>query len=203
MLCLSDVEFVLASRNQKKIKELRTILLSFGIDVKLRSLEDIGFTDEIDEDGNTFEENAVIKASCPAKLGYIGIADDSGLCVDALGGAPGIYSARYSGGDDNDNNKKVLSELQGVPYEQRTARYVCAMACVFPDGDKIVCTGTVEGKILEEERGDGGFGYDPMFYYEPYGVTFGELEAERKNEVSHRYNAIKKLADELKRKYKC
>ncbi len=203
MLCLNDLKFVLASRNKKKIKELKTILLSEGIDVQLLSLDDIGYTEEIEENGSTFEENAVIKASCPAKLGYIGIADDSELCVDYLNGAPGIYSARYSGGSDKDNNKKVLSELEGVPYEQRTARFVCAMACVFPDGDKIVCRGEVEGKILNEEQGEGGFGYDPMFYYEPFGKTFGETEQEKKNTVSHRYNAIKQLAAELKRKYQC
>ncbi len=203
MLCLNDIKFVLASRNKKKIKELKTILMNEGIDVQLLSLDDIGYTDEIEENGETFEENAVIKASCPAKLGYIGIADDSGLCVDHLNGAPGIYSARYSGRSDKDNNKKLLSELDGVPYEKRSARFVCAMACVFPDGEKIVCKGHVEGKILTEEHGEGGFGYDPLFYYEPYEVTFGELEAEKKNAVSHRFNAIKQLAEELKRKYSC
>ncbi len=203
MLCLNDVKFVLASRNKKKINELKTILLQEGIDIELLSLDDIGYNEEIEENGTTFEENAVIKASCPSSLGYIGIADDSGLCVDYLNGAPGIYSARYSGGDDKANNRKILEELDGVPYEKRGAKFVCAVACVFPDGDKIVCRGEVEGKILTEEDGEGGFGYDPLFYYEPFGKTFGQTDAAKKNTVSHRYNAIKKLAAELKRKYKC
>ncbi|MGM9665822.1 MAG: non-canonical purine NTP pyrophosphatase, partial [Eubacteriales bacterium] len=129
------IKLVLASRNKKKIAELKSILKDFiKTDVTVLSLDDIGYYGEIEENGRTFEENAVLKASVPAKLGYIGIADDSGLCVDALGGAPGIYSARFSGGDDEDNNDLLLKKMEGQSV--RDARYVCAMACVFPDHSK-------------------------------------------------------------------
>lgn len=201
MLCLNDVKFVLASRNRKKIAELKDILLSEGVNIQLLSLDDIGFGDEIEENGNSFKENSVIKASVPASMGYVGIADDSGLCVDALGGEPGIFSARYSGGSDKDNNALLLEKLKDVPYENRTAKFVCCMSCVFPDGERIVCTGEVYGKILDEPRGNDGFGYDPLFFYEQSGVTFAEMGGEEKNKVSHRRNAIKLLAEKLKEKY--
>ncbi len=201
MLCLNNVKFVLASRNRKKIDELKDILMQEGINVQLLSLDDIGFTGEIDENGNSFEENSVIKASVPASMGYIGIADDSGLCVDALNGEPGILSARYSGGDEKDNNAKLLQRLSGVPYEKRTGKFVCCMSCVFPDGEKIVCQGEVGGIILEEQIGSGGFGYDPLFFYEPAGMTFAQMNKEEKNKVSHRRNAIKALAEKLKERY--
>lgn len=201
MLCLNNEKFVLASRNKKKTAELKKILYDEGIDVQLLSLDDIGYDGEIDECGESFEENSVIKASVPASLGYIGIADDSGLCVDALDGRPGIYSARYSGGDDKDNNKKLLGELDGVPMSERGGSFVCAISCVFPDGERIVCRGSVEGKILTDEHGDGGFGYDPLFFYEPAGLTFAEMGTVEKNKVSHRHNAIKQLAEKLKEKY--
>lgn len=201
MLCLNDVKFVLASRNRKKIAELKDILLSEGVNIQLLSLDDIGFGGEIEENGNSFEENSVIKASVPASMGYVGIADDSGLCVDALGGEPGIFSARYSGTSDKDNNALLLEKLKDVPHENRTAKFVCCMSCVFPDGERIVCMGEVCGKILDEPKGNDGFGYDPLFFYEQSGMTFAEMSGEEKNKVSHRRNAIKSLAEKLKEKY--
>ena len=192
------IKLVLASRNKKKIEELRKLLsIELNKDVSVLSLDDIGYHSDIEEHGTTFEENAITKASVPAKLGYIGIADDSGLCVDALNGAPGVYSARYSGGDDEDNNDLLLKELEGK--DNRNAKYVCTMACVFPDHQKdFVVRGECYGKILTERHGDGGFGYDPLFYYEPFGKTFAEVELSKKNEVSHRAVAIKQFVKKLK-----
>lgn len=192
------IKLVLASRNKKKISELRTLLSNeLDRDIAVLSLDDIGFYNDIVETAETFEENAITKASVAAKLGYIGIADDSGLCVDALNGAPGVYSARYSGGDDEDNNDLLLRELEGK--DNRNAKYVCTMACVFPDHKKdFVVRGECYGKILTERQGEGGFGYDPLFYYEPFGKTFAEVELSRKNEVSHRAIAIKQFIKKLK-----
>ena len=192
------IKLVLASRNKKKIDELRKLLSAeLDKDVSVLSLDDIGYYNDIEEHGTTFEENAITKASVPAKLGFIGIADDSGLCVDALKGAPGVYSARYSGGDDEDNNDLLLKELLGK--DNRSAKYVCTMACVFPDHSKdFVVRGECYGKILTERQGNGGFGYDPLFYYEPFGKTFAEVELSKKNEVSHRAIAIKQFVKKLK-----
>lgn len=190
-------EFVLASNNKKKIAELQAILSEYIPDVKILSLADIGFEGDIVEDGATFAENAKIKASVPASLGYIGVADDSGLCVDYLNGEPGIYSARYSGLGDKNNNKKLLENLKGVPTEQRTAYFMCAVCCVFPDGRVIDAEGRAYGIILEEEKGDGGFGYDPLFYYPPLEKTFSEIPQEEKNKISHRANALAQFAEKI------
>lgn len=152
------------------------------------------------EDGKTFEENAIIKAKDGLKnTGLISVADDSGLCVDYLGGAPGIYSARYSGehGDDASNNQKLLRELSGVPLEKRTGRYVAAIACVFPDGRYFTVRGECEGKIGFEPHGNGGFGYDPYFISE-LGVM-AELTAKQKDSISHRGRALKLFREELKK----
>ena len=195
------IKVVLATRNKNKINELRTFFKELSdLDINVLSLDDIGYYGEIEENGTTFEENALAKASVPARLGYIGIADDSGICVDALGGAPGVYSARYSGGNDEDNNDLLLKELEDV--SDRGARYVCAIACVFPDhSNDFTVRGECYGRILTERQGEGGFGYDPLFYYEPFGKTFAEVELEKKNKVSHRGVAmrsfIKKLAKVL------
>lgn len=193
------IEIVLSSRNKKKIAEFQVLLENaFDFDVKVLSLDDIGFTGDIVENGETFEENAFTKASVPASMGYIGIADDSGLCVDALDGAPGVYSARFSGGDDEDNNALLLKLL--ADKENRNASYVCAIACVFPnDSKKFVVRGECHGKIIDDRRGTAGFGYDPYFYYEPFGKTFAEIELAKKNEVSHRGEAVRKFIKEFSR----
>lgn len=196
------IKVVLATRNKNKINELRTFFKELSdLDVTVLSLDDIGYYGEIEENGKTFEENAITKASVPARLGYIGIADDSGLCVDALNGAPGVFSARYSGGDDEANNDLLLKQLDGK--SDRGAKYVCAIACVFPDhSHDFTIKGECYGRILTERHGDGGFGYDPLFYYEPFGKTFAEVEMAKKNKVSHRGVAmrsfIKKLSQVLK-----
>ena len=195
------IKVVLTTRNKNKINELRTFFKELSdLDINVLSLDDIGYYGEIEENGSTFEENAITKASVPARLGYIGIADDSGICVDALNGAPGVYSARYSGGNDEDNNDLLLKELEDV--SDRGAKYVCAIACVFPDhSNDFTVRGECYGRILTERQGEGGFGYDPLFYYEPFGKTFAEVELEKKNKVSHRGVAmrsfIKKLAKVL------
>ncbi len=191
------MEFVLASNNKKKIAELQAILSEKIPDIKILSLADIGYTDDIEETGETFEENSLIKASVPAKMGYVGIADDSGLCVDSLNGEPGVYSARYSGGNDEDNIAFLLEKMKNIPDEKRTAHFICCMSCVFPDGTKISVQGSVEGMILREKCGSGGFGYDPVFYYPPYDKTFSLLTPEEKNKISHRAKAISALAKRL------
>ncbi|MHB1154950.1 MAG: XTP/dITP diphosphatase [Eubacteriales bacterium] len=193
------MKIVLASHNKAKLSELRSLLKDItSEDVNILSPSDIGFFDEVEETGKTFEENAYIKAKAIASLGYIAIADDSGLEVDALNNAPGIHSARYSGGSDTDNNAKLLRELAGIPFEKRTARFVCVIVCVFPDCDDYISVcGSCTGKILNSARGDDGFGYDPLFYYEPLGKSFSELSSEEKNAVSHRGIAMRALASAL------
>lgn len=192
--------FVLASQNKHKIREFDKTLArlqdTIG-DYRLLSLSEIDFHGDIVEDGTTFEENALIKARTVAKLGYIALADDSGLSVDALGGAPGIFSARYAGahGDDGANNALLLANLAGK--DNRNAHYVCAIACVFPDGREFVVRGECHGRILTEAHGEGGFGYDPLFYYPPFGKTFAEIPLEEKNRVSHRSVATDRLAEIL------
>lgn len=195
------MKILLASKNKNKIAEIKTLLSECVSDISVLSLDDINYNDEIEENGTTFEENAKIKAKVGAELGYICVADDSGLEVDALGGAPGVYSARYSGyhADDETNNTKLLRELENVPYEKRTARYVCVIACIFPDGKEIVVRDTCEGKILTEYRGSGGFGYDPLFFVDKFGTTFAELSMQEKNKESHRGKAMRKFCQEFSR----
>lgn len=193
------LKFVLASRNKKKIRELETFLAGIPSDKVILSLDDIGYHGEIVEDGKTFAENSLIKASVPAKLGYIGVADDSGLEVDALNGAPGVYSARYSGegATDEKNNAKLLSELENVPDDKRTARFRTVVTCAFPDGTYFQVDGSCEGRILRAPEGSSGFGYDPLFWYAPFEKTFASLTPEEKNAVSHRGKAMRKFAGEL------
>ncbi len=188
------LKFVLASHNAKKLEEMARILNPMGIDIL--TAEDMGFTDEPEETGSTFEENAQIKAKavCEA-LSMPTIADDSGLCVDALGGAPGIYSARYSGGDDTDNNDKLLEEMQDVPKKERTARYVCAVCLAFPDGRTLTVRGECLGTIGYKCKGLNGFGYDPLFCVGH--KTMAQLSDTKKDKISHRGSALKKLAEEL------
>ncbi len=193
------MKIFIATKNQKKLSELERILSPMGFDVLSQKDFDRDFPEPV-EDGTTFEENAIIKAKDGLKnTGLISVADDSGICVDYLGGAPGIYSARYAGdhGDDDANNQKLLSELDGVPLEQRTARYVAAIACVFPDGRQFTVRGECEGKIGFEPKGDGGFGYDPYFISE-LGVM-AELTPEQKDSISHRGKALKLFKEELKK----
>ena len=192
---------VLASRNQKKKKELLTLLSQYIDNIEILSLDEVGIYGEIEEDGETFEENALIKARVAAESGYIGVGDDSGLMVDALGGAPGVSSARYAGdhGNDEANNELLLKNLEDK--DDRSARFVCCIACVFPDKygfEPIVVKGFAEGQILRERQGNGGFGYDPLFYFPQFGKTLAEVTPEEKNSVSHRGNAIKAFAEKLK-----
>ena len=206
------MELILASRNQKKIKEMETILATHFPGVRILSLDDVGFEGDIEENGTTYEENALIKARTAVEAGkhrypaiaddrIAAIADDSGLSVDALDGAPGVYSARYAGGhgDDAANNALLLKNLSHLPVSERTARFVCCIALVYPDGREMTVRGETEGLIIDEARGNGGFGYDPYFYYQPFGKTFSELTAEEKNAISHRGKAIAKLAEILKK----
>ena len=193
------MDFLIASHNLKKREELRRILGPMGVDVYL-DFECGVILSEVEETGSTFAENALLKAcsGCADSMMPC-IADDSGLCVDALGGRPGVYSARYMGEDTPYPEKiaALLKELEGVPDEKRTARFVSNIACVFPDGRRIVAEGTVEGKIGYEMRGSNGFGYDPIFYVGER--SFAEFSAAEKDAVSHRGNAIRKLAEELKK----
>lgn len=192
------MKIVLASRNAHKIGELQTLLSQYIEDIEILSLDDVGIFDEIEENGSTYLENALIKARAAAKSGYIGMGDDSGLSVRALGGAPGVYSARYSGGDYAANNALLLKNLEGE--SDRYAEFVCTIACVFPDGREPICVeGRTEGVILESQRGEGGFGYDPLFYYEPYKKTYAELTYDEKNSISHRCKAVEALAAEFKK----
>lgn len=193
------MKIVLASSNKNKISELSKILSQyFDEDVEVLTMKEAGILDEIVEDGKTFAENALIKARCVAKKGFIGIGDDSGLVVDALGGAPGIYSARYAGDHGNDalNNQKLLRDMENVT--DRKAAFVCCIACAFPDGrEEIVCHGYAHGEILREPQGNGGFGYDPLFFVPQYNKTFAELTADEKNSISHRGKALCKFAKEF------
>ncbi len=187
-------QLVLASRNKKKIAELRTLLSPLG-DVEVLSLDDVGYTEDIVEDGGSFAENALIKARVGAKFGKIGIADDSGLTVDALDGAPGIYSARYAGehASDEDNNRKLLAALQNVEDGRRGAHYVAAVACVFSDGRSFVVQEQCDGIIIREPHGENGFGYDPYFFIPSKGKTFAEMTPEDKHKMSHRGKAMRRF----------
>ena len=191
---------VLASHNAHKIVELQTLLRSYIPDIEILSLSDVSLDGEIVEDGATFEENALIKARYAARSGLVGIGDDSGLCVDALGGAPGIYSARFAGEDADTakNNEKLLRELKGK--SDRRAKFVCVIACVMPDGEEFTVRGEAHGEIIDSYHGEGGFGYDPLFLYGD--KTFAEMTADEKNLVSHRGRAIQKFAEELERRAK-
>ncbi len=193
------MKLVLASRNNSKIKELNALLSDGAQDIEILSLNDIGYNDEIIENGKSFEENAIIKASVPAKFGYIGIADDSGLCVDALNGAPGIYSARYAGepSDDIKNNEKLLTELKEFTLNDRAAKFVCTIAAVAPNGNSFVVRGECKGLILNKPLGKSGFGYDPLFYYESLHKTFAELSSDEKNQISHRAMAMKEFKKKI------
>lgn len=191
------MKLILASKNRHKAQEMQAIL---GDKIELVTLDAAGCGDiEIIEDGDTFEANAVKKAVTVMKAtGLPSIADDSGLCVDALGGAPGIYTARFAGEDatDDRNIAKLLKELEGVETSSRTARFVCVIAVAYPDREPVTFRGECEGYILTEKHGENGFGYDPVFYVEEYGKAMAELPAEVKNSISHRSRALARLSIE-------
>ena len=191
------MEIVIASRNKHKIEELEALLSKYVAGVKLLSLDDVGIVGDIEENGTTFSENALIKARAAASSGKIGVGDDSGLCVNALDGAPGIFSARFAGehGNDAANNEKLLRELSDK--SDRSAAFVCAIACVMPNGREITVEGRAEGTILHSASGNNGFGYDPLFYYPPLDKTFASLSPEEKNGISHRARAVEAFAKEL------
>ena len=194
-------KIIFATGNQDKMKEIRMILEDLGIVVS--SMKEAGIAVDIVEDGTTFEENAMIKAEAIAKLtDAIVLADDSGLEIDYLNKEPGIYSARYAGTDTSYEikNNLLLQRLEGVPDEKRTARFVCAIAAVFPDGSKETVRGTIEGRIGYEIAGEHGFGYDPIFYLPEYGCTTAELDPEKKNELSHRGKALRLMRGIIEQK---
>lgn len=193
--------FLIATGNKHKKIEFERILSPLGIEIK--TAKELGIElPEVEETGTTFEENAILKAESGAAVsGYPTLSDDSGLSVDALGGAPGIYSARYASmsednADDEANNNKLLSELGDLPLSERTAHYVCAVACAFPNGETIVVRGECHGHIGFERRGTGGFGYDPLFIKGD--KTFAEIPPEEKDAQSHRSAALHLMSDRLK-----
>ena len=193
---------IFATGNENKMKEIRMILKDLGLEIL--SMKEAGADVEIIEDGMSFEENAEIKARSVARVltNDIVLADDSGLEIDYLDKAPGIYSARFAGEDTSYDikNRIFLDRLEGVPDEEGTARFVCAVAAVFPDGTVSVVRKTIEGRIAEEAAGDNGFGYDPIFYVPEYGCTTAEMKPEQKNELSHRGKALRAMREILKEK---
>ena len=200
-------KIIFATGNAGKMREIREIL--DGMDMEILSMKEAGIEADIVEDGGTFEENAVIKAKAVAKLlsqsamkehsDAIVMADDSGLEIDALNKEPGIYSARYMGEDTPYSVKirNLIERLAGVPDEGRTARFVCAIAAVMPDGGVITTRGVIEGRIGYEEKGDNGFGYDPIFYVPEFGCTTAQLTEDEKNRISHRGRALRAMREEL------
>ena len=193
---------IFATSNAGKMKEVRSILED--LDVEVLSMKEAGVFVDVVEDGTTFEENATIKATAIQKeCGEIVLADDSGLEVDFLNKEPGIYSARYMGEDTSYRikNKSIIDRLEGVEGEDRSARFVCAIAAAFPDGTVEITRGTIEGQIGYEEKGENGFGYDPIFYVPEYGCTTAELMLEQKNEASHRGKALRKMKEIIREKY--
>ena len=190
---------IFATGNEGKMKEIREIL--GDLDIELLSLKDAGITADIEENGSTFEENAIIKAKAISQLTEeIVLADDSGLEIDYLNKEPGIYSARYMGEDTSYHikNSNLIQRLEGVPEQQRFARFVCAIAAAFPDGTVKTVRASMEGRIGYEEKGENGFGYDPIFYLPEYGCSSAEISMEEKNKISHRGKALRAIKDELR-----
>ncbi len=191
-------KLIFATGNEGKMKEIRMIL--GDLDYEILSMKEAGIDVDIVEDGKTFEENAIIKATEISKIaGCVVLADDSGLEVDAMDKMPGIYSARYLGEDTpySIKNQTIIDNLAGLPDEKRTARFVCAIAAAFPDGSVVTKRGTIEGIIGYEERGENGFGYDPIFFVPEYGKTTAELSPEEKNAISHRGKALEMIKEVL------
>ena len=194
-----EQKIVFATGNEGKMREVRLILQDLGFPVL--SMKEAGVSLDIEENGTTFAENAMIKARAVwEKTGGIVLADDSGLVVDYLGGEPGVYSARYLGEDTSYEikNQAIIDRLADAKEEERTARFVSAIAAVLPDGSELVTEGTVEGLIAHEPAGNGGFGHDPIFYLPEYGVTSAEIPIEKKNEISHRGKALEAMKIKLR-----
>lgn len=194
-------KLIFATGNENKMKEIRQIMSD--MDVEIISMKQAGISADIVEDGTTFEENAIIKAKAIAKLTKeIVLADDSGLEIDYINKEPGIYSARYMGEDTSYHikNQNLIDRLKDAKDEERSARFVCAIAAAFPDGEVLTTIGTIEGRIAYEEKGENGFGYDPIFYVPEFGCTTAELSEEDKNKVSHRGNALRAMKEKLKLK---
>ena len=188
-------EIIIATKNAGKVKDFETLFSPKGF--KVKSLLDFPEIEDVEETGVTFAENATLKAEAiSSALNKPVIADDSGLAIDALNGEPGVYSARYAGEnkDDNANIEKVLQKLNDVPFEKRTARFHCALAIAVPGKRTEIVEGMCEGHILEEKRGENGFGYDPIFFVEKWRCSMAELTKGQKNQISHRANALKRLA---------
>ena len=194
------MKVVLASKNPHKLVEISQITEKFGMELVLES--QLGVDIDVEETGSTFEENSFLKAEAVMKAtGLPALADDSGICVDALGGEPGIYSARYGFDDSLDDFGRLqllLKNTENVPDGQRQAQFVCVITFVTPDGKVIQARGEVHGELLRAPAGEGGFGYDPIFYYPPFGKTLAEVSAEEKNQVSHRAQALKVFYEKLK-----
>ena len=192
-------KIIFATSNEGKMKEIRMILADLNREVL--SLKEAGIQADIVEDGKTFEENALIKARTVHKhTGALVLADDSGLEVDYLGGEPGVYSARYMGEDTSYDikNRSIIDRLDQAVGTQRSARFVCAIVAVFPDGEEAVTLGTIEGEIAIEPKGDGGFGYDPIFFVPEFGATTAQLTPKQKNQVSHRAKALKEMKEVIR-----
>lgn len=194
------MKVVLASKNPHKLVEIQKITEKFGMELVMES--QLGVDIDVEETGTTFEENSFLKAEAVMKAtGLPALADDSGICVDALGGQPGIYSARYGFDDTLDDRGRLnllLKNTEQVPDGQRQAQFVCVITFVTPDGQTIQARGEVHGELLREAAGEGGFGYDPIFYYPPYGKSLAQVTPEEKNRVSHRAKALEVFHDKLK-----
>ena len=194
-------KLIVASNNNHKILEIKEMLSKF--DLEVLSLKDAGIDIDVEENGTTFMENASIKARAIKELckDDMVLSDDSGLSVEALNGAPGIYSARYCGehGNDVENNKKLIREMQGIPMEKRNAKFICAMALIIDENTEVEVQGEVNGFILEEYEPSDGFGYDPLFYVPELKATFNDVPREVKNSISHRGRALEMLEKEIKK----
>lgn len=195
------MNMIFATGNQGKVREVKMMLEDSNIKLDLVTLKEAGIDVDIEENGETFEENAIIKAKTIMEMtGKIAMADDSGLEVDYLDKAPGIYSARFLGEDTpySIKNDYIINKLKGVEFEKRSARFVCVIAVAFPGGEIVTARGTIEGFITEEQRGENGFGYDPIVYVPEYNMTTGEMDPHLKNSISHRGNALRKMMEILK-----
>ena len=196
-------KIIFATTNKNKVREVN--MMMEGFDVKLVPMSELGIDVDIEETGTTFEENAIIKAKAICEMtGEIALADDSGLEVDYLDGAPGVYSSRFLGEDTpyEVKNDYIIDKLKDAKGDERSARFACAMAMVFPDGDVETCYGTIEGLIGFEQRGTNGFGYDPIVYVPEYEMTTGEMAPELKNSISHRGKALEQMKEVMKRRFK-